>query len=108
MERETKKINFSDMAKLYQKQLSEVMEEWAAHTEDRINGGYITDFGEEWKINSFKKNIWAQARQTYMFAAYFEYSKGQKKWLELSKIGRDFLVANAYAGNGRWNDYNFY
>lgn len=103
MERETKKINFSDMAKLYQKQLSEVMEEWAAHTEDRINGGYITDFGEEWKINSFKKNIWAQARQTYMFAAYFEYSKGQKKWLELSKIGRDFLVANAYAGNGRWN-----
>ena len=103
MENEVEKIELSDMAALYKKQLFEIMEEWAAHTIDDVNGGYITDFGEEWKLISLRKNIWAQARQTYMFAAYYEYSGKQEKWLRLAKAGRDFLVTNAYAGDGRWN-----
>lgn len=103
MENEVEKIELSDMAALYKKQLFEIMKEWAAHTIDDVNGGYITDFGEEWKLISLRKNIWAQARQTYMFAAYYEYSGKQEKWLRLAKAGRDFLVTNAYAGDGRWN-----
>ncbi len=50
-----------------------------------------------------RRNIWAQARQTYMFAAYYEYSGREEKWLSLAKAGRDFLVCHAYAGEGRWN-----
>lgn len=91
-----------DLAAMYKSQLSDIMSEWADHTEDQVNGGFITDFGEDWELVSRRKNIWAQARQTYMFAAYYEYSDHEADWLELAKGGRDFLVRHAYAGDGRW------
>lgn len=91
------------LASLYKSQLGEIMEEWAEHTEDMVNGGYITDYGADWKLISLRKNIWAQARQTYMFAAYYECLDQDDRWLSLAKRGRDFLTAHAYAGNGRWN-----
>lgn len=103
MEQLLSKKDSAELSALYRSQLAEIMEEWADHTEDFVNGGYLTDFGEEWKLLSCKKNIWAQARQTYMFAAYYDVSGGEKRWLELAKRGRDFLTAHAYAGNGRWN-----
>ena len=90
------------LSALYKSQLSEIMEEWAEHSADP-SGGYLTDFGENWKLVSRRRNIWAQARQTYMFAAYYEYSGREEKWLSLAKAGRDFLVCHAYAGEGRWN-----
>ena len=88
------------LSALYKSQLSEIMEEWAEHSADP-SGGYLTDFGENWKLVSRRRNIWAQARQTYMFAAYYEYSGREEKWLSLAKAGRDFLVCHAYAGEGR-------
>lgn len=89
------------LSAMYKSQLSDIMEEWAEHTADP-EGGYITDFGEDWKLVSRRRNIWAQARQTYMFAAYYEYCGHGEKWLSLAKTGRDFLVRHAYAGEGRW------
>ena len=88
---------------LYRMQLTELMEIWASHSIDSLHGGYLTDFGEDWKLVSDRKNIWAQARQTYMFAAYAAYLGHNPTWLRLAKIGRDFIVQYAYAGNGRWN-----
>ena len=73
-----------ELAAMYRSQLSDIMEEWAKHTVDPT-GGYITDFGEDWELVSRRKNIWAQARQTYMFAAYYEYSGHEDKWLSLAK-----------------------
>lgn len=57
------------LSAMYKSQLSDIMEEWAEHTVNP-DGGYITDFGEDWELVSRRRNIWAQARQTYMFAAY--------------------------------------
>lgn len=102
METGIKREEARKLAAVYRRQLADIMEEWAAHTADQVNGGYITDFGEDWELVSLRKNIWAQARQTYMFAAYYEYSGHVEKWLDLAGMGRDFLVQHAYAGNGRW------
>ena len=101
METGIKSEEARELAAMYRSQLSDIMEEWAKHTVDPT-GGYITDFGEDWELVSRRKNIWAQARQTYMFAAYYEYSGHEDKWLSLAKLGRDFLVHHAYAGEGRW------
>lgn len=101
METGIKREEAKELAAMYRSQLSDIMEEWAKHTVDPT-GGYITDFGEDWELVSRRKNIWAQARQTYMFAAYYEYSGHEDKWLSLAKQGRDFLVHHAYAGEGRW------
>lgn len=91
------------LSQLYSAQLKEIMNEWAEHTLDTENGGYQTNFDENWSITSHNKNIWAHARQTYMFAAMYSNIEKDEKWLNLAKVGRDFLVEHAYAGNGRWN-----
>lgn len=88
---------------LYRDQLIEIMSEWADHTLDLENGGYLTNFDENWNITGDNKNVWAHARQTYMFAAMYSNIEKNEKWLRVSKAGRDFLVAHANAGNGRWN-----
>lgn len=90
------------LAKLYRKQLQEIMEEWSEHTIDEEEGGYLTDFGEDWRLVSRRKFIWAQARQTYQFAAYSENSGDPQRWLALARRGRSFLMKHAYAGEGRW------
>ncbi len=87
----------------YRSWLMEIMEEWGEHTIDPEHGGFDTDFGGNWKLRSHEKNIWAQARQTYMFAAVYQMADQNEKWLSTAKVGRDFLVKYAYAGNGRWN-----
>lgn len=95
--------NARQLAELYRSQLQEIMQEWGDHTMDKENGGYLTNFDEYWNITGSVKNIWAQARQTYMFSAMYSLIQKEERWLELAKAGRDFLVAHAYAGNGRWN-----
>lgn len=95
--------SISFLAKLYKTQLKEIMDEWADHTLDKEKGGYLTNFDENWNITSANKNVWAHARQTYMFAAMYSCVEKDEKWLNVAKAGRDFLVAHAYAGNGRWN-----
>ena len=71
---------------LYRMQLTELMEIWASHSIDSLHGGYLTDFGEDWKLVSDRKNIWAQARQTYMFAAYAAYLGHNPTWQRLVEI----------------------
>lgn len=92
-----------EMELLYRKQLLEIMQEWADHVLDAQYGGYATNFDENWKLTGRQKNIWAQARQSYMFAAIQTKIDNDSKWGSLSKAGVDFIVQHAYAGNGRWN-----
>ena len=87
----------------YRDQLLEIMEEWADHTLDLENGGFDVDFERDWTLRSHEKNIWAQARQTYMFAAVYQQADRNEKWLRVAEAGRDFLTKYAYAGGGRWN-----
>lgn len=96
------KFSARNLEDLYRSQLQEIMDEWADHTEDTECGGYITNFDENWNVTGTQKNIWAQARQTYMFSAMYSYIDKNEKWLKLAKTGRDFLVSHAYAGEGRW------
>ena len=87
----------------YRDQLLVIMEEWADHTLDLENGGFDVDFERDWTLRSHEKNIWAQARQTYMFAAVYQQADRNEKWLRVAEAGRDFLTKYAYGGGGRWN-----
>lgn len=94
---------FHQTAALYKNQLFTIMEDWAQHTLDTENGGYLTNFDEYWNLTRSTKNVWAQARQSYMFSAFYICMDANPRWLHIAKAGRDFLVNHAYAGNGRWN-----
>ena len=69
-----------EMELLYRKQLLEIMQEWADHVLDAQYGGYATNFDENWKLPGRQKNIWAQARQSYMFAAIQTKIDNDSKW----------------------------
>ncbi|NMA65656.1 MAG: hypothetical protein GX957_05365, partial [Clostridiaceae bacterium] len=100
---ELNKATAEKFEQIYNSQLYEIMEEWAEHSVDEEYGGYLTNFDENWNLTGTQKNIWAQARQTYMFSAMYSNIDQDERWLKIAKTGRDFIISHAYANNGRWN-----
>ena len=92
------------LARFYRKHLLEdVMPFWEKRTADTECGGYLTCFDRIGNVTDEEKYIWFQGRQLWMFAALYNRVEQRSDWLELARIGRDFIVAHAYAGDGRWN-----
>jgi len=83
--------------------LEDVMPFWEKRTADREFGGFLTCFDRTGNLTDTDKYMWFQGRQIWMFATLFNQVAREQKWLELARIGRDFAVKHAYAGNGRWN-----
>lgn len=83
--------------------LDNVMAFWEYRTHDRECGGYLTCFDRVGNLTNDDKYIWFQGRQLWTFSALHNQLQPRDSWLELARIGRDFLVKHAYAGGGRWN-----
>jgi N-acylglucosamine 2-epimerase len=98
------KKKIADLAKFYRKHLlDDVMAFWEARTKDVECGGYLTCFDRRGNVTDTDKYIWFQARQLWMFSALYNHVEKRPLWLALAKHGRDFLIAHAYVGAGRWN-----
>lgn len=82
--------------------LHDSLDFWKDRVADRENGGYLTSFDREGNCIEKEKNIWLQARQVWMFSAVYCHIEKNPQWLQLAKLGRDYLIAHAYAGDGRW------
>lgn len=97
------KHKISELSSFYRKHLLEdIMPFWEARTKDIDCGGYITCFDRVGNVTDTDKYIWFQGRQLWMFSALYNHMEKDEKWLDLARHGRDFLVKNAYAGEGRW------
>ncbi len=83
--------------------LTDVMPFWEQRTLDRGAGGYLTCFDRMGNVTDTDKYVWFQGRQLWMFAALWNQVERRRLWLDLAGAGRDFIVAHAYAGNGRWH-----
>ena len=95
--------NIAQMLEVYRFHLfDEVLPGWTEHSADTEYDGYITGFDRKWNITDTTKNMWAQPRHLYMYSALCVYFGQDPRWMALAQTGRDFLVKNAYAGNGRW------
>jgi len=93
----------ASLAQFYRKHLlQDVMPFWEARTKDDECGGYLTCFDRKGTLTDSGKYIWFQGRQLYMFSALYNQVEKNPKWLDLARQGRDFIVGQAYAGNGRW------
>ena len=94
----------TDLESLYRQQLLEgVIPFWEVRTADREQGGYLTCFDRTGNLTDDDKYIWFQGRQLYMFSALYRQVEKRPLWLELAQHGRNFIVAHAYAGGGRWH-----
>ncbi len=93
-----------ELANFYRRHLVEdVMAFWEPRTLDHQCGGYLTCFDRQGNLTDTDKYIWFQGRQLWMFSALHHQLEPRPTWLELARVGRDFLVKHAYAGDGRWN-----
>lgn len=83
--------------------LDDIIAYWEGKTRDPLYYGFLTEFDREGLLTAPTKNMWMQGRQVWMFSALHRYVQPQVSWLDLAGWGREFIMKNGYAGNGRWH-----
>src|SRR5690242_9996897 len=95
---------FGELAKFYRTHLTDnLMAFWDKHSVDRQHSGYIHKLDRQGNWTGDDKNTWCQGRMTYMYSAMYNHIEKRPQYLESAKLGRDFLVNHAYAGEGRFH-----
>ncbi len=85
-------------------QLRSIMELWSENCVDEVYGGYLTCRNRDFSLYDVKKGAWGQARHIYTYCAMAEYDPhDRRRWLELARIGIDFVLGKMDAGGGRIN-----
>ncbi|WP_404811973.1 AGE family epimerase/isomerase [Capnocytophaga canimorsus] len=91
-------------SELYKKTLLEdVIPFWEKHSLDHEFGGYFTCLDREGNVFDTDKFIWLQGRQAWTFAMLYNQVEKNPKWLEISKLGVEFLKNHSMDSDG-----NFY
>jgi N-acylglucosamine 2-epimerase len=82
--------------------LDDVIPFWERHSLDRDHGGYFTCLERDGAVFDTDKFVWLQARQVWMFAALYNRLEKRAEWLEIAKLGADFLAQHGRDANGDW------
>ncbi len=83
--------------------LKNVIPFWEKNSIDTVNGGYFTCLDDEGKVYDSDKFMWLQGRQAWLFSMLYNKVEKNNKWLEIAKIGVDFICKHGMDSNG-----NFY
>ncbi|GLR15976.1 AGE family epimerase/isomerase [Portibacter lacus] len=83
--------------------LENVIPFWENHSIDHEFGGYFTCLDRKGDIFDTDKFIWLQCRQVWMFSFLYNNVAENEKWLDIARIGIDFLLKC-----GRDAEGNFY
>ncbi len=96
--------DFKDLSGLYERTLLEdVTPFWTQHSVDAEFGGYFTCLDRKGNVFDTDKFVWLQGRQVWMYSKLYNEVRQEAKWLEVAKIGADFLREH-----GTDDDGNFY
>jgi N-acylglucosamine 2-epimerase len=97
------KKNFAELAAFYKEALlSNVIDFWTKNSLDKEYGGYFTCLDREGKVYDTDKFVWLQCRQVWMFSTLFNRLDKRAEWLDIAKLGADFLAKNGMDENGDW------
>ena len=77
---------------------------WEKFSPDREFGGYLTCLDRDGSCFDTDKFVWMQGRELWCFSHLFATVERKPEWLELAKLGADFLNRHGRADNG---DYYF-
>jgi N-acylglucosamine 2-epimerase len=95
--------SFSALAQTYRRALlDDVIPFWERHSPDHAAGGYYTCLDRRGAIYDTDKFVWLQARQVWTFSMLYNRVEARPQWLELARLGADFLRAHGQAPNGDW------
>lgn len=82
--------------------LDDIIPFWERHSPDREHGGYFTCLARDGSVFDTDKFIWLQARQVWTFAMLYNRVEPRSAWLDMARLGADFLRAHGQAANGDW------
>jgi N-acylglucosamine 2-epimerase len=71
--------------------LENVIPFWENHSADKEYGGYFTCLDRQGKVYDTDKFMWLQGRQAWTFAMLYNRLEQRPEWLEMSRLGIDFL-----------------
>lgn len=93
----------SRLAEFYRHALLEnVIPFWMRHSPDREFGGYFTCLDQRGQVYDTDKFTWLQARQLWTFSMLFNRLERRQEWLDMAKIGADFLAQHVRNEEGHW------
>ncbi|WP_200977851.1 AGE family epimerase/isomerase [Echinicola sp. 20G] len=82
--------------------LNNVVPFWEKYSPDQTYGGYYTCLDRTGKVYDTDKFVWLQGRQAWMFALLYQNVEPREEWLEISRIGIDFLKKYGSDQNGHF------
>lgn len=86
----------------YEQELFErVIPFWVKHSPDRVHGGYFNCLDRDGKVYDTNKHVWLQGRQAWMFSKLYRTVEQKPEWLELARLGVEFLRQYAIRPDGR-------
>ncbi|MHB9023765.1 MAG: n-acyl-d-glucosamine 2-epimerase [Armatimonadota bacterium] len=82
--------------------LDDVIPFWLRHSPDREHGGYFTCLNRDGSVFDTDKFVWLQARQVWMFSKFYNALEPRPEFLEMAKLGADFLNLHGYDDQRDW------
>lgn len=82
--------------------LNNVIPFWEKHSLDTQFGGYFTCLDRNGSIYDTDKFIWLQGRQAWMFSYLYNHLEPKKEWLEIAKLGINFLIEHGQDDQGNF------
>jgi N-acylglucosamine 2-epimerase len=98
MKRKLEKYRRLFSRELYQN----VLPFWMKYSPDRKYGGYFTCLDRDGKLYDDKKYVWLQGRQVWTFSKLYNTAGQKEEWLEMAKLGADFIRRHARTPDGRY------
>lgn len=90
------------LARIYRETLfKDVIPFWEKYSPDHEHGGYFTCLDREGKVYDEDKFIWLQARQVWTFSMLYNRVERRSSWLEMARLGMEFLAEHALDSNGK-------
>jgi N-acylglucosamine 2-epimerase len=74
---------------------------WTEHSLDREHGGYYNCLDRDGSVYDTTKHSWLQGRQAWMFAALYRTVQPREAWLDIARLGIEFLREHALRPNGQ-------
>lgn len=86
---------------LYERELFEsVVPFWERYSPDREEGGYFSCLDRDGSVFDTDKFLWMQGREVWGFAHLYRTVRQKPEWLELARLGAEFLRDKGRAPSG--------
>jgi N-acylglucosamine 2-epimerase len=75
---------------------------WEKDGIDRRYGGFMCELNDDGSVAADEKYIWYQGRGIWVYSFLYNEFGQDRRWLEIARQARDFMVKQMYAGDGKW------